>query len=128
MTSFLGKTRHPAIDRRLKEILREVKRENAEIKAPFWLTMEVANGIRFTIEDEIAAEKVLNSFFALPVNYFPFSNGQITEVLLLSLELGTTVYDTAYHFLAILLDGTFLTCDREYYKRASKLGHIEVLK
>lgn len=38
-----------------------------------------------------------------------------------------TVYDTAYHALARLQEGTFVTADEVYYRRVEALGAISLL-
>lgn len=37
-------------------------------------------------------------------------------------------YDASYHALAISENATFLTCDKKYYEKTKKLGHIVLLK
>lgn len=37
-------------------------------------------------------------------------------------------YDASYHATAIENNGTFLTADSQYYKKAKKLRHIKLLK
>ena len=59
---------------------------------------------------------------------FSFLYGQLLDsALKISLEVNDSVYDAAYHALAISLDATFITLDRKYYKKASRLGFIEYL-
>lgn len=52
---------------------------------------------------------------------------QIKGVLELAYDLGTTVYDASYHYLARFLDAVFLTCDKEYYEKAKNIGNIELI-
>lgn len=37
-------------------------------------------------------------------------------------------YDASYHALAISENATFVTCDKKYYEKTKKLGHIVLLK
>lgn len=37
-------------------------------------------------------------------------------------------YDASYHALAISEEATFVTCDKKYYEKTKKLGHIILLK
>jgi len=37
-------------------------------------------------------------------------------------------YDASYHALAISENATFLTCDKKYYEKTKRLGHIKLLK
>lgn len=40
---------------------------------------------------------------------------------------GVTLYDAAYHALALRLGGAFVTADEIYFRRARRLGGIELL-
>jgi predicted nucleic acid-binding protein len=40
---------------------------------------------------------------------------------------GVTVYDAAYHALALRVDGVFVTADERYFRRTKRLGAIELL-
>jgi predicted nucleic acid-binding protein len=37
-------------------------------------------------------------------------------------------YEASYHALAISENATFLTCDKKYYEKTKRLGHIKLLK
>lgn len=87
---------------------------------------EFANGLRFSVRDGAAAEEALDAFGKLDLPVADFSLTDAKATLALSYDLNTTVYDTSYHHAALLRDGTFITCDRNYYKKASGLGHIEL--
>lgn len=39
-----------------------------------------------------------------------------------------TFYGAAYHATAILANGTFVTADKEYFKRAKAKGHVLMLE
>ncbi len=45
----------------------------------------------------------------------------------LSLQLGHHLFDTFYHAVALEEDIPFITADRQYFKKAKKLGHIVML-
>jgi hypothetical protein len=66
----------------------------------------------------------LEKFSQLPIEFFSFKANHIKEILKLAYRFQTTVYDTAYHFLAKLLDGVFFTSDKDYFKKAKNLGSI----
>jgi len=56
-----------------------------------------------------------------------------SEVAIRAVELAVqvgrvTVYDAAYHSLALTLGGTFVTADRIYYDRARKVGSVALLE
>jgi predicted nucleic acid-binding protein len=40
---------------------------------------------------------------------------------------GVTVYDAAYHALALRVGGVFLTADERYFRQTKRLGAIELL-
>jgi predicted nucleic acid-binding protein len=40
---------------------------------------------------------------------------------------GVTVYDAAYHALALRVRGVFVTADERYFRRARRLGAVELL-
>lgn len=41
---------------------------------------------------------------------------------------GVSFYDAAYHAVAIMMKGTFVTADKRYYKKAKALGHIMLIQ
>ena len=43
-------------------------------------------------------------------------------------KCGATFYDAAYHSIALVHDGIFVTVDEGYYKNAHKMGNIALLK
>lgn len=119
---------NPVAFKKIKSINRQVEDVKAEIYSLPLLPLEVANGLRFRLKDNKKALLFLDKFSGLPIKYFPLSFNQISEILILSYTHQTTVYDTSYHFLALLLDGIFLTCDEDYYRKAKELNHIELVK
>jgi len=115
------------VAKRLKRIDGEVEHGEAKIYAPQLLVTEVANGLRFSETSVDKAQGILRDFFDFELTYFELSNVNILGILNLSYELGTTVYDTTYHYLAMMLEGRFITCDKAYHKAAKHLGNIELL-
>lgn len=117
-----------------KSVLGKIKRflsliESGKIEAfstPF-LKTEVANGLRFNEENPTKAVKLFDGFLTLPIEYQKISAPLYEESIFLSYKLGTTVYDTLYHVLALDQNATFLTCDEDYYKKAKSLGEIELV-
>jgi len=90
------------------------------------LPFEVANALRFNIKDPTLAIKTYEVFSRLPIDITPLSAGQLGEALVASYRFATTLYDTSYHLLAKLMGATFITCDREYFKKADSWGSIEL--
>ena len=113
--------------KKIKDIYKQADHGKTEIYSIPLLPLEVANGLRFQLRDEKKALLFLEKFSGLSIRYLSSTPNQVSEILTLSYKLQTTVYDTSYHFLAIVLDGIFLTCDREYFHKAKKLGFIELV-
>lgn len=90
--------------------------------------IEFANGLRFSTRDIPFARKALERFTALTLPVLELAPADVHAIIELSYRLGTTVYDTAYHYAALMHEGVFITCDKGYYKKASQLEHIELWK
>jgi len=98
-----------------------------KVMAPRFLITEVANAIRYSTKDEKEAIMTFEDFLKLPINFIDITNLDYKKVIELSYAQNTTVYDTSYHVLAKAMNATFLTCDRDYHKKAKKLGDIELI-
>ena len=109
---------------RFKLLLKNAKKKKIEIWSTSQLPVEVANGLRFSLTDVLQAREAFERFSLLPIQLFSITQIHTAEILKLSYQLQTTVYDTAYHYVAQLLEAIFLTCDEQYYKRAKELGGI----
>ncbi|MBI3558988.1 type II toxin-antitoxin system VapC family toxin [Candidatus Gottesmanbacteria bacterium] len=111
----------------VKKIERNVKNGKAKIVVPGFLLLELSNALRFKIIDKDKAERAFLSFFKIPVSLENFTVGQVKEIQGKAYEMGTTVYDTSYHYLAKMLDGVFITCDRNYFDKAKLWGNIKLV-
>lgn len=111
----------------LSKLLRLSKKDQASLHAPSFLDLEVANGIRFSNTDTKLAQEQLTRYFDLPITHPKLSEDVTRLSLHHSYQNQTTIYDTAYHILAISLDATFITCDRKYFQKAKHLKHIKLL-
>jgi predicted nucleic acid-binding protein len=116
------------ITRKLKTILQEQEKREAEIYTTDYFLLEVANGLRFSLKDACLTLEVWDKISLLPLKYFSFNKTHIKEILTHSYDFKTTVYDTSYHYLAKLLSGTFLTCDKNYYQNAKSWDNIELVE
>lgn len=125
LTFLLGKS--SSVERNFIEILKKAKNSEVKLYSSYLLPCEVGNGLRYSLSDKALAERVLQKFLNLPLEFFAFSPAHYSKILQLSYFFETSFYDTSYHFLANLLKGVFLTCDAEYFKKAKKLGNIELL-
>lgn len=113
---------------KFEKILREREKKEAMVYSFSLLPIEVANALRFGLENEEEIEEVFEKFSLLGINCLVLSLVQIKSALRLSCKLGTTVYDTGYHLLAKILDGDFYTCDKEYFQKAKGEGNIVLVK
>lgn len=124
LTALLEKSE--TVSRKVKEIFKAVRAKKTKIYSSNLLPLEMANGLRFTIKDRKLAGETFRKFSALPIIFFNLKIEHLGKVLELAYRQGTSVYDTSYHFLAKMLMGTFLTCDRKYYEKAKGLKSIEL--
>lgn len=104
-----------------------IQRNKLEAISVRFLKSEVANGLRFGLDDPEKAVKFFNGFIVLPIKYQRLSTPLYEEAIYLAFKYKTTVYDTLYHVLAKVHGAVFLTCDAEYYKKAKDLGDIELI-
>ncbi len=110
-----------------EKISREVKKNSAELYSlplSFW---EVANALRFKLPVQSEARELFARFKVLPIKFLPLALEQMDEVLEMAYQVGGTVYDASYHFLARSLGGTLITCDKKYFQKAKKLGAVELI-
>ena len=113
---------------KIKDFLLLVEKGKIEaISTPF-LKIEVANGLRFNVNNSTKAVELFDGFLALPLKYQKLDNSLYEESMYISYKIETTIYDTLYHVLAKAQNATFLTCDENYYKKAKNLGDIELLQ
>lgn len=111
------------IDGMLRTILHDTTRSASILS---FTAMEFANGVRFSTRDVQLAKQALELFAALSLSIMHLSSTDIQAIVELSYRLDTTVYDTAYHYAALIQNGVFITCDHGYFKKASPLKHIEL--
>ena len=107
-------------------LLTKAQEEKIEILSHPLMILEVANGLRFTLKDQAQARETLKIVLRLPFKILPLTEIQQEKTLEMSFGLGTTVYDTSYHILAKSHGAVFITCDREYFKKAKQLKDIEL--
>ncbi len=111
-----------------RKIFNEQESKKTKIYSTSFLPLETANGLRFSLKDQNLTEEIFSKFALLKIEYFTLNNQQVQNVLSMSYNFSTTVYDTTYHFLAKLLRGEFYTCDGEYFQKAEKEGNIVLVK
>lgn len=126
LRSILPITTPTTVTTRLPKLFRQIKTGELEIVSVPFLMIEIANGLRFHWQEAKNAQVSMKKALTLPIKQVPLTGEQVKNALDLSYELGTTVYDTCYHLLARLYNGTFITCDRAYFQKAKTIGNIEL--
>jgi predicted nucleic acid-binding protein len=86
--------------------------------------LEFANGLRFLGCSQEQAVEAFGKMVDLPISIFDIKPPHVLEAMKQAFGTKTTVYDCAYHYAAILLNGIFVTCDKAYYRKAKGLKHI----
>lgn len=110
---------------RVSALLREAEKRKLLLISTPLIQLEVSNGLRFTLKKQEFADDVLKQFLQLPITIMQLTATQIQKTLSVSYKLGTTVYDTSYHLVAIAINCTLITSDKAYFDRAKTLGKIE---
>lgn len=117
-----------AVRKKLEIILRRTERGEVLLCAPELLWFEVANGLRFSERDQKITQKLYRLFARLPISRHPFPTKWLEAATALAYQYQTTVYDCAYHYLALELEGTFYTCDRKYFEKSKSAGRIKLIE
>lgn len=125
ITGLLNET--SLANKELRVAIGRITSKQALAFAPYLLWIEVANGLRYSTTDLDLATTTYAKFTNFPITPHEFSLSQSLAIIKLAYQTKTTVYDSSYHYLAIELDGTFLTCDKAYYRKAGSLGHIKLV-
>lgn len=113
------------VEKLFKELLVWAEKKKILLISSKFLSLEVANALRFTIKDKDKCLQIMKDFSVLPIRTFVLSKVHLQLSIKTSFELGTTVYDTSYHIMAKAYGATFITCDEEYFNKAELLGDIE---
>ncbi|MBI5356639.1 type II toxin-antitoxin system VapC family toxin [Candidatus Collierbacteria bacterium] len=119
ISSLMGE--RPEIRKRFEKLFADKK---ARIMSIPLVKLEFANGLRFLGCIQEQATLAFEKMSGLPIAIFDIKSSHVLEAMKQAFATKTTVYDCAYHYAAILLDGIFITCDKEYYKKAKDLKHI----
>ncbi len=88
---------------------------------------EVTNAIRYSPTSQENMPRQIMAALSLPIEIIKISDKGFSKIAKIAKENDTTVYDTSYHFLAITMDGIFITCDRDYFRKSKHLGYINLL-
>ncbi|MBI4034945.1 MAG: type II toxin-antitoxin system VapC family toxin [Candidatus Chisholmbacteria bacterium] len=117
----------PGAVQQIPLLLNQLKTKNLHLISTAFLDLEFANGLRFSLKNQKVAELIFSKYLKLPIQKIPLTSKLSQESLRLSYQNQTTVYNSAYHILALSRDATFLTCDQDYYRKTSHLGSIKLL-
>lgn len=99
---------------------------DVDLVAPSLWTYEVANVLGRKAPKQ--ATLLLDGLLALDIPTVHLDAALFGKALEIALRLsGVTVYDAAYHALALSVRGTFLTADERYVRRARRLGGVDLL-
>jgi predicted nucleic acid-binding protein len=107
---------------KIADIFKEVEHKRSEVYITSFFLFEIANVLRYTIQDTDKGEKIFNTIANIPWKMHTLNRGDYLSVIRMAQKQNTSVYDAAYHYVAIYIDGTFLTCDKKYKKKAEKMN------
>lgn len=97
-----------------------------DLVAPSLWRYEVANVLARKAADSAIA--LLGALLELEVPTVDPDHQLLVDALAITARRpGVTVYDAAYHALALRVGGVFLTADERYFHRTKRLGAIELL-
>jgi predicted nucleic acid-binding protein len=116
----------PAAERALG-VLAEWQAGEVDLVVPSLWRYEVANVLARKAPRN--AVDLLEGLLALDLPTVDLDTNLLGEALNIALRfVGASVYDAAYHALALGVGGTFLTADEVYFRRTRRLGGIELLR
>ena len=115
----------PAADHALA-LLTEWQVGAIALVAPSLWRYEVANVLARRAADRAIA--LLGALLELELPTVDPDHQLLVDAVAITVRLpGVTVYDAAYHALALRLRGVFVTADQRYFRRARRLGGVELL-
>jgi len=123
----VGIEKNPKTTVLYSDLIRKIEKKKVKLYAPVLLKYEVANGLRFSALSKEELYKFWDCFSDAPIIYFDVDKSFFSTVARLAKKMDTTLYDTIFHYIAMVIDGTFLTRDKKYYQKARILGNIELI-
>ena len=111
----------------ISKLLKDSRIGKVKLYSTVFLPFEVGNALRYSLPNAEIATETLKIFSNLPIELFDLTPSHYEEIMEMSYQTGTTFYDSAYHFLAKLINGIFLTADSQYFERAKELGSIQLI-
>ncbi len=108
------------------ELQRAFLSEAIDLQVPTLWRYEVGNVLGLK-QPELAAELMSALLdYELPEVHLTVDDCQAVLQLMREIK-GLTFYDSCYHVVALQSDGVYVTADRDYFKRAGRLGHVRLL-
>lgn len=101
-------------------------RGDITLKVPVLWLFEVGNTLARRFPDQ--ARDMLNTFIAFDLEESEPSQHWLDQVLTLTRDYRVTFYDAAYHALAIIQNGVFVTADADYVRKAGMAGAVILLR
>jgi predicted nucleic acid-binding protein len=98
--------------------------ESCDLLLPTLWVFEVGNVLG--LKQPAAAPALLQALIDLGIREEP-PHEYLSSACGLMRTHGVTFYDAAYHALAIRANGTLLTADRAYERKARRAGHVALL-
>lgn len=122
----LPAAQEPAAEKALA-FLAEWQAGTIDLLAPSLWRYEVANVLARKGGDRAIA--LLGALFELELPTVDPDGQLLSDAVAITARFaGVTVYDAVYHALALRVGGVFLTADERYFRRARRLGAIELLR
>ena len=116
-----------AASKLIPDLLNQASKGKCEVYTTPLFIYEFSNGLRFSLSDSSLSAEVYEKFLHLPIKVFQLPDNRFNEVLNLSYQYKTTVYDTSYYMAAILLNATLLTCDKKFFDQVGDKDTIKLL-
>ena len=119
---------HGKVAKTFEQLFQDHKKNQNTLYILHHTMLEIANGLRFSQDNEKLSKEMMQRVLALPLEIFKPSLMQMEKAIELSYATKTTVYDAIYHVVAIALDGIFYTCDKKYVLATKGMGNISLIE
>lgn len=96
------------------------------IKVPSLWLYEVGNTLARRFADR--SQDLLDALMAFGLDESGMHGEWLDQIIVLTRRYNVTFYDAAYHALALVEKGVFVTADAKYVRKAGKAGAVVVLK
>jgi len=114
----------PKVIEYVSKLLRDAQKQKISLISTPLLSLEIGNGLRYSLKDRQLADDVFEKFLKLPIDIIPLSPAQVQKSLRMAYECNASVYNASYHILAISRNSEFATSDKKYFDSAKHLRKI----